>query len=88
MLSWCAILFCLGILAFLDSLFNYGEIFRRINSVLFMLVSLGLLIRTSMKIKMRYIEKLTARVKELEAMTGQTTSEEKVIEKPKKQPVF
>jgi hypothetical protein len=45
MLSWCIILFGLGVLAFLDTLFNYGEIFRRVNSVLFMLVSLGLLIR-------------------------------------------
>ncbi|OQX92025.1 MAG: hypothetical protein B6D58_05085 [candidate division Zixibacteria bacterium 4484_95] len=88
MLTWCAILFCLGILAFLDSLFNYGEIFRRINSVLFMLVSLGVLVRTSMKIKMRQIEKLTARVKELEGITGQKSSEDEVIEEQKKQPVF
>lgn len=45
MLSWCIILFGLGILAFLDTIFNYGEIFRRVNSVMFMLVSLGVLIR-------------------------------------------
>ena len=70
MLIWCAILFCLGIAAFLDSLFNYGNIFRQVNSVLFLLVSLGLLIRTSMKMRIRYIEKLAARVQELEAQLG------------------
>lgn len=47
MLIWCVTLFCLGVVAFMDSLFNYGDIFRRINSIVFMLVSLGLLIRTS-----------------------------------------
>ncbi|MDX9859055.1 MAG: hypothetical protein RBT76_14810 [candidate division Zixibacteria bacterium] len=41
----------LGILAFADSLLNMGEIFRRINSVLFMLLSLGLLVRTTTKKK-------------------------------------
>ena len=33
----------LGILAFLDSIFAFGEIFRRVNAVMFLLVSLGLL---------------------------------------------
>ncbi len=56
--------------------------------MLFMLVSLGVLVRTSMKIKMRQIEKLTARVKELEGITGQKSSEDEVIEEQKKQPVF
>ena len=45
MLTWCTILFRLGILAFLDAIFNYGEIFRRVNSLLFMLISLGVLWR-------------------------------------------
>ncbi len=45
MLTWCTILFILGILAFLDSIFNYGEIFRRVNSLMFMLISLGVLLR-------------------------------------------
>ena len=66
MLTWCAILFALGITAFLDTLFNYGEIFRRVNSVVFMLVSLGLLVRTSMKMKVKRIEGLIAKVEELE----------------------
>lgn len=47
MLTWCAILFVLGILAFLDAMINppYGDIFRKVNAVLFMLISLGMLIR-------------------------------------------
>jgi hypothetical protein len=67
MLVWCAILFGLGILAFLDSLFNYGEIFRQVNSVLFMLVSLGLLIRTTTKIRRAALEKQVERMNALEA---------------------
>jgi hypothetical protein len=51
MLAWCTILFVLGVLAFLDSLFSYGEIFRRANSLLFMCVSLGLLARTYSKVR-------------------------------------
>lgn len=35
----------------MDSFFNYGDIFRRVNSVVFMLLSLGLLIRTSVMLK-------------------------------------
>jgi len=66
MLVWCAILFLLGIVAFLDTIFNYGEIFRRVNSVVFMLVSLGLLVRTSMKMKIRRVEGLISKVEELE----------------------
>lgn len=70
MLVWSAILFSLGILAFLDSIFNYGEIFRRINSFLFLLTALGLLVRTSMKMKTRYIENLEERLEVLEGVPG------------------
>ena len=66
MLIWCGILFFLGVLAFLDTLFNYGEIFRQVNSVLFMLVSLGLLVRTTTKMRLRTMEQATARVQALE----------------------
>ena len=66
MLIWCAVLFLLGIIAFLDSLFTFGEIFRRINSVFFMLVSLGLLVRTSTKMKMKQIEGYIDKIKKLE----------------------
>jgi len=66
MLGWCAMLFALGVLAFLDSLFNYGEIFRQINSVLFMLTSLGLLVRTTTKMRLRTFEQQAARILALE----------------------
>ena len=65
MFVWCTILFLLGITAFLDSLFNYGEIFRRVNSVLFMLVSLGLLVRTTTKMKLRHTETYIEKIEEL-----------------------
>ncbi len=66
MLAWCAILFVLGILAFMDTIFIYGDIFRKVNSVVFMLVSLGLLVRTTMKMRIRRVEGLISRIAELE----------------------
>jgi positive regulator of sigma E activity len=68
MLVWCTVLFFLGVAAFLDSTFAFGEIFRTVNSVLFMLVSLGLLVRISMKKRLREIETLRDRVIELEQL--------------------
>ena len=66
MFVWCTVLFLLGVLAFLDSTFTFGEIFRRVNSVLFMLVSLGLLVRTSMKMRLRSMETMRERIAQLE----------------------
>jgi hypothetical protein len=66
MLVWCVVLFFLGVAAFLDSLFYFGEIFRKVNSVLFMLISLGLLVRVSTKAKMRVMETLQEKIKSLE----------------------
>ena len=66
MFDWCTIMFLLGIAAFMDSLFNYGMIFRQINSVLFMLISLALLIRTTTKMKKRRIEGYEKRIENLE----------------------
>ncbi len=66
MLTWCTILFGLGIAAFLDTLYNYGNIFRQVNSVLFMLVSLGLLVRTTTKMRLRITEGYIARIEKLE----------------------
>ena len=77
---WCAVLFSLGILAFLDTLYNYGEIFRRVNSVVFMLIALGLLVRTSMKMKIKRVEGLIAKVEDLE---GQVTRLKAEAQKPK-----
>lgn len=72
MLVWCLTLFGLGVLAFLDTFFNYGEIFRRVNSVVFMLLSLGLLVRTRMLTKFGKIEALLKRNSELENQMSQT----------------
>ena len=66
MFVWSAILFFLGIAAFLDSIFNYGEIFRQINSVLFLLISLAILIRTTTKMKERKLESYEQRIRNLE----------------------
>lgn len=66
MFIWCGIMFTLGIFAFLDSLFNYGEIFRQVNSVIFMFISLGLLVRTTTKMKARRLENYESRVENLE----------------------
>lgn len=66
MLVWSAILFLLGVAAFLDALFNYGEIFRKVNSVLFLLISLAILVRTTTKMKNAKIERYQQKVEELE----------------------
>ena len=66
MFVWCAFLFGLGLLAFLDSMFNMGDIFRRVNSVLFMLISLALLVRTTTKKKEKKIENYENRIFNLE----------------------
>jgi hypothetical protein len=78
MLVWCGVLFFLGIAAFLDSLFAFGEIFRKINSVFFMLVSLGLLVRTSTKMKIRQIESYIEKIKTLEEEVKILKEKEKV----------
>lgn len=85
MLAWCAILFVLGVLAFMDTIFNYGDIFRKVNSVVFMLVSLGLLVRTSMKMRLKRTEGLIERIRELEEQVAQYSgsSHRSVSEKEK-----
>jgi cytochrome c oxidase subunit IV len=67
MLAWCLVLFLLGVTAFLDSFFNYGRIFQTGNAILFMMVSLGLLVRVTYKMRSGRIEKVleeNARLKE------------------------
>ena len=66
MFVWCGVLFFLGILAFVDSIFNMGEVFRKVNSVLFMLIALGLLIRTTTKMKSQKLENSQKRIFNLE----------------------
>ena len=78
MLIWSCVLLMLGVAAFLDSLFTFGEIFRTVNSILFMLVSLGLLVRTSAKIKQASREGLLYRIKELETQIDQMSQKKPV----------
>jgi hypothetical protein len=79
MFVWCTVLFLLGIAAFMDTIFNYGEIFRQINSVLFMLISLGLLIRTTTKIKAKKIENYERRIENLEIRLRTLQSEKERV---------
>lgn len=72
MLGWCIILFGLGVVAFLDTIFNYGDIFRRVSSVVFMLISLGLLVRLSTMTRLK--EKETLREAN-EQLKNQSTSQ-------------
>ncbi len=66
MLIWSGLLFFLGILAFVDSMFNMGQIFRQVNSVMFLLISLALFIRTTTKAKEGKLEDYRQRVFSLE----------------------
>ena len=75
MFTWCIILFLLGIAAFMDTIFNYGNIFRQINSAMFMLISLGLMVRTTIKIKEGKKENYEERIKNLEMQLRAFTSE-------------
>jgi hypothetical protein len=67
MFVWGLVLFGLGILAFLDAQFNYGHLFRTANSLMFMLVSLGILFRTRTLKKLGFRELLVERNDELKA---------------------
>ncbi len=79
MYVWCSILFCLGIAAFLDTIFNMGDIFRTINSILFMLISLGLLVRTTVKRKEHKFESVQAKIYDLERQIAQMKSTQKAL---------
>jgi sensor histidine kinase YesM len=80
MLIWSSVLLLLGIAAFLDSLFTFGEIFRTVNSILFMLVSLGLLVRTSAKMRQASREGLLDRMKQLEDQIQELSQKKKRVE--------
>lgn len=78
MLIWSIVLLSLGIMAVIDSQVNYGHIFRSANAVLFMLLSLGVLVRTkilgSRGFRERLVRKnieLESRVEELERSLAQ-----------------
>lgn len=79
MLIWCALLFFLGMMAFVDSVFNMGAIFRQVNSVMFLLVSMALLIRTTTKSRAQKTEKLKDRVFNLEREVSKLQSDQKKL---------
>ncbi len=67
MLIWSIVLLVLGILAVIDSQVNYGHIFRSANSVLFMLLALGVLVRTKILGTRGFRERLVRKNIELES---------------------
>ncbi len=71
MLIWSIVLLVLGILAVIDSQANYGQVFRSANSVLFMLLSLGILVRTKVLGTRGFRERLVRKNIELEARVGE-----------------
>ena len=71
MLIWSIVLLGLGILAVIDSQVNYGQVFRSANSVLFMLLALGVLIRTKVLGTRGFRERLVRKNIELEARVGE-----------------
>ncbi len=83
MIVWCCVLLFLGLTAFLDNVFTQNEIFRTINSVLFMLVSLGLLVRTSTKQRIGKRESYQRRIQELEQQIAELTHTEPSPQKTK-----
>jgi hypothetical protein len=80
MVFWSTALFILGVLAFLDSLFNYGEIFRQVNTFMFMLISLGVLIRLRAERKNYGKAKLIDSVKVKENKAEQVRTEKEKVE--------
>jgi len=83
MLVWCCVLLFLGVTAFLDNIFTQNEIFRTINSVLFMLVSLGLLVRISTKKRVGQTESYLKRIDELEQQVKNLSPTERSPQKTK-----
>jgi hypothetical protein len=71
MFIWGLVLFALGIMAFLDAQFNYGYLFRTANAFMFMLVSLGILIRIRILKQMGFRERLVERNDELKARVNE-----------------
>ena len=81
MLIWSFVLLGLGVFAVLDSQFNYGHIFRSGNSVVFMFLSLGVLIRTKILRNQGYREQLVRKNIELEAKVEELQRSLTLLEK-------
>ncbi len=81
MIVWGLVLFGLAILALLDSIYNYGQLFRSVSPALFMLTSLGLLLRANMLSKQGDKEKLLEANKELKAQLERLIPSKTSLEK-------
>ncbi len=81
MLIWSFVLLGLGVLAVLDSQLNYGQIFRSANSVVYMLLSLGVLIRTKILKSQGYRERLVRKNIELETKVEELQRSLTLLEK-------
>lgn len=80
MFIWSLVLFGLGILAVLDSQFNYGYLFRSANSLVFMLVSLGVLVRTRMLEKFGIKEQLIESNRKLKTQVNEMKQSETQVQ--------
>jgi hypothetical protein len=83
MFIWGLVLFGLGIAAFLDTQFNFGNIFRTVNSFMFMLVSLGIMIRTRSLKKLGFREQLIVHNDELKEKVMELRNDQAQDEKAK-----
>ncbi|HBZ00691.1 MAG TPA: hypothetical protein DEO84_05130 [candidate division Zixibacteria bacterium] len=83
MFIWGLVLFGLGIAAFLDTQFNFGNIFRTANSFMFMLVSLGIMIRTRSLKKLGFREQLIVHNDELKEKVMELRNDQTQDEKAK-----
>jgi hypothetical protein len=82
MIIWSIVLFCLGVLALLDAQFNYGYLFRTTNSIMFLLVALGILIRTRSLKKMGFREQLIVHNDDLKSRIMQLRESNTTEKKP------
>ena len=81
MFVWCAVLFLLGIVSFMDAILTNHQVFGQVTSVFFMLISLGLLIRTTTKHKKGKKEQYEKRIFSLEQQVNMLKSgQEKLSE--------
>ena len=83
MFIWGLVLFGLGVAAFLDTQFNFGNIFRTVNSFMFMLVSLGIMIRTRSLKKLGFREQLIVHNDELKDKVLELRNDQAQDEKAK-----
>jgi hypothetical protein len=83
MFIWGLVLFGLGVAAFLDTQFNFGNIFRTTNSFMFMLVSLGIMIRTRSLKKLGFREQLIVHNDELKDKVMELRNDQTQDEKAK-----